>query len=237
MILALETATNVCSIALVADQKLVVEKNLIEPRAHAQKLGVMIQDLMAEVGLNFSDLEAIAVSKGPGSYTGLRIGVSTAKGLAWAHDVPIIGVNSLEGMAYTLLEEAKENDVVCALIDARRDEIFMAAFRKTADGFDWHYETCSCLVDELEAKLALNSNDQLWLIGDGAAKSEKGFTRIHPKVLPIETHFAKASGIGLCAFRRMQNKEMEDVASFEPYYFKEFETRPSKKIPFAIPER
>lgn len=234
MILALETATTVCSVALIDDGNVVYAHHLHEPRAHAQKLAQMIETALHETRLTFPQLDAIAVSKGPGSYTGLRIGVSTAKGLAFAHDLPLIGINALEGLAQSVLKDVPENAVICVLFDARRNESFMAAFRKKEGELYLYMETCSVFVETLEETLALEPNEMLYLVGDGAAKSVAGFSEVQPILLPLETHFPNASGIAECAAKRLKKHDFEEVASFEPFYLKDFEAKPSKKIPFVV---
>ena len=129
LILQLETATSVCAVALSIDGKTIAFKEETAQNIHASKLTLFISEVMEQAGIKFNDLDAIAVSKGPGSYTGLRIGVSTAKGLCFALDKPLIGINTLKMMATGFLaEHAGYEGLVCPMIDARRMEVFTAVF-------------------------------------------------------------------------------------------------------------
>src|SRR3546814_106113 len=131
-ILQLETATQVCSAALAVDGDTVASIDVDEPNVHASRLTLMIAELLQKTGLSFGDLSAVAVSKGPGSYTGLRIGVSTAKGLCYAADLPLIGVDTLAGMAAGFVAVnsrfVERNTRLCPMVDARRMEVYTAAF-------------------------------------------------------------------------------------------------------------
>ena len=148
-LLALETATDVCSAALMRDGTLTAQASLHRPRVHAEQLAPLIRDLLARAAVDRSALDAVAVSMGPGSYTGLRIGVSTAKGLALAVDAVLIGVPTLEALAASVQPCAELGDVACALLDARRDEVYAAAYRFDDDGLAPFAATSARAVDTL----------------------------------------------------------------------------------------
>src|SRR5690606_13682330 len=131
---AIETATTVCSVALWTDEDVVVEAALYRPRAHAENLVPLIGDVLRYGAIAPRDVDAVAVSAGPGSYTGLRIGASTAKGLVTAVDAELVAVPSLEALASAAADLIGESDMLLAVFGARRDEVFAAAFCKQADG-------------------------------------------------------------------------------------------------------
>jgi len=133
-LLALETATNTCGAALLVDGSVVAEAHVHRPRVHARYLTPLVESVVERGDISMQELTAVAVSMGPGSYTGLRIGVSTAKGFAMATGAPLVGVPTLEALAATVLPYADEEDLICALLDARRDEVYAAAYRVRSAG-------------------------------------------------------------------------------------------------------
>ena len=213
LILNIETATKNCSVALSKDGRTLAIRELSEQNfSHAEKLHVFIEELFAESHLKLQDLSAIAVSQGPGSYTGLRIGVSAAKGLCYALSIPLIAVDTLEILARKI---NISNGTILPMIDARRLEVYSAFF-------DSNYakirETKAEIIDENSFQ---EETEILHLIGDGAMKFKEILTDEKFKYYP-EIQFPSAAEMSLISFQKFQNKQFEDVAYFEPFYLKDF---------------
>ncbi|MEJ5995454.1 tRNA (adenosine(37)-N6)-threonylcarbamoyltransferase complex dimerization subunit type 1 TsaB [Pedobacter sp. Du54] len=224
-ILQLETATPVCSVALSINGKTVALKEETAQNIHASKLTLFINDVMEQAGIKFSDLDAIAVSKGPGSYTGLRIGVSTAKGLCFALDKPLIGINTLSMIAAGFLAEQPDyKGLICPMIDARRMEVFTAIF----DYNLMEVEATNAKIIDDSSFLALLDTYEMAFIGNGAEKCSS--TIQHKNAKFLTTNYNSASNMTLLANVAFTSKNFEDVAYFEPFYLKDFVfTVPKKK--------
>lgn len=224
-ILQIETATQVCSAAISKDGNTIALKELMASNIHAGSLTLFIQDVMERSGMQFSELDAIAVSKGPGSYTGLRIGVSTAKGLCYALDKPLIGIDTLQMMAEGYLSaNPAYSGLVCAMIDARRMEVFTAVFNRDLGTV---MPVSAKIIDEESFKDLLSSNEVVF-IGDGAPKCSdvlKGSNAIFS-----DLNFNSAANMSKLAERAYTATVFEDLAYFEPFYLKDFVlTSPKKK--------
>ena len=219
-ILCIETATIACSVALTKDGIVLSKKETTEKNAHSAKLTIFIDEVLKENKLGFSDLDAIAVSKGPGSYTGLRIGVSTAKGLCYALDVPLIAINTLQslawGMAGSFSEKKHTSPLLCPMIDARRMEVYAAVFN-----FDLE-EVRETRADIIEADSFLEYLDESQVIffGDGADKCKEIIT--HPNAVFVDDVFPSSANMAIPANQKFIQKQFEDVAYFEPFYLKDF---------------
>jgi len=221
LILNIETATQICSISLAKDGALLAIRELNEKNVHAEVLTVFIQEIMAEASLGLSDIDAVAISKGPGSYTGLRIGLSTAKGLCYSLDIPLISVSSLQAMAQyaamMLKDEIKENTLFAPMIDARRMEVYSAFYNtdiEKVSKIEPHIFSEASFVEE-------EKDHELLLVGDGCGKSLELFAdRENIKVFPD----VLSSSLGMIPLseKKFQAKDFEDVAYFEPFYLKEF---------------
>lgn len=226
IILQIETATPVCSAAISRDGITVALKEEQASNIHAGSLTLFIQDAMQQAGLQFSDLDAVAVSKGPGSYTGLRIGVSTAKGLCFALDKPLIAVDTLQMMAEGFL--AKEPDyqgLVCSMIDARRMEVFTAVFDVA---LSYVKPTSATIIDE-DSFAAELADTTVTFIGDGAMKCSEILA--HSRATFLADNFNSAANMSKLAYQRFLDHTFENVAYFEPFYLKDFVfTTPKKKV-------
>lgn len=231
LILNIETATEICSVALAKNGSLVSIAESTAPRSHASVLTMLIQKVITESGYQFSELDAIAVSKGPGSYTGLRIGAATAKGLCYALDKPMIAINTLQAMTsfFLLFNKlqisnfpvphfaGKLQTLFVPLIDARRMEVYTAAF-------DQHLN----MVSDTRAEI-LNENSfsellkkyKLIFFGDGVAKC-KNVLKISSNADFIEGFTTSANGMINLSKEAFERKQFEDIAYFEPYYLKDF---------------
>ena len=230
-ILLIETSTALCSTALAEDGVITSYRESAGQKAHASLTAVFINEMLEERGLTLNDCDAICVSKGPGSYTGLRVGVSTAKGLCFGSGKPLIAIGTLDTLvaqAYEIATAPAEprNDVsyIIPMIDARRMEVYSAVF---SDGPDYVQitETAPVIVDENSFAEYLEQGPVLF-IGDGAGKCAEVIR--HPNA-----HFSqcwpKASSMLVPALQVYKEKRFEDVAYFEPFYLKEFVATVSKK--------
>lgn len=227
MILCIETATNICSVALCNTDGIAALRESSEEKSHASMLSLFIIDLLAENRLKAADLEAVAVSMGPGSYTGLRIGVSVAKGIAYASKIPLVAINTLESMFHGMIGISPENDsdLFCPAIDARRMEIYSALFYR--DG-RLARETASEVIDENSYASMLQDNKILFF-GTGAKKCSEAIR--HPNARFNHEMVISAASMHLPARTAVREKNYADVAYFEPYYLKDFiATIPRKNL-------
>lgn len=224
-ILALETATRMCSVALLRDGVATHYRELNDGYSHAEKLTVFVEQVLAEAGITARELDAVAVSKGPGSYTGLRIGTSTAKGICYALNIPLIAIDTLHAMCFLPELAAPKNAWKCPMIDARRMEVYTALF--SADG-EPQAATEAKIIDaqSFESELAVN---QLVFFGDGANKCEE-VLGAHPNAHIVRDAFPSARAFGPLAEAAFAAKRFEDVAYYEPYYLKDFVAGKPKKL-------
>lgn len=223
LILSIETATSVCSVALHDEcGKMVGLAELYQDNVHAQKLMPLIDALLQQVGVSRRELTAIAVSSGPGSYTGLRIGVSTAKGLAYALGIPLIGVDTLDALAKRTASFIAANDFIVPMIDARRMEVYC----KVLDGqMEELIPLAPLIVDEGSFDPYL-SFGKVFFIGDANEKVREVIKHDNAVFVPL---LNSASTVGEIAVIKFQEQVFEDVAYFEPNYLKEFRVLKSKK--------
>ncbi|GAL62473.1 tRNA (adenosine(37)-N6)-threonylcarbamoyltransferase complex dimerization subunit type 1 TsaB [Algibacter lectus] len=213
-ILNIETATTNCSVSIAKDgETIVLKEDNDKSYSHAERLHVYIDSALKEVGITGADLSAIAISKGPGSYTGLRIGVSTAKGLCFALDKPLIAVPTLAALAK---QAAMDHGVVVAMLDARRMEVYSAIY-------DSNYNEIRATEAQIldENAFAENlQNGKVYFIGNGVEKTKTLIT--NPNAIFIENKLPSANEMSALAYKKYQNNNFEDVAYFEPYYLKDF---------------
>lgn len=230
LILSIETGTDICSVALANDGELMALRESDEGRDHAKKVALFVDELLRETGVQSSDLDAIAVGKGPGSYTGLRIGVSFAKGMCYALDIPLIAIGSLDALTEVaredydagildIEEEEWAKAKLCPLVDARRMEVY-------AEVFDNEGKALTDVVAEVVTEDSFKEwrKDKFVIFGNGAKKctellSDAIFVDIAPS----------ARGIVRLAEESFKAQKFEDLAYFEPFYLKEFLVIPSKK--------
>ena len=216
-LLCIETATTNCSVALVNEEGLLAYKEDYDNNySHAERLHVFIRDMLAEAKIDFADLSAIAVSKGPGSYTGLRIGVSAAKGLCYALDIPLLSVPTLKGLAKQI---TAGNGVIIPMIDARRMEVYSAIY--DASTYEEIKETKAEIL-EPESYQRYLEKGKVYFIGNGVAK----FKEIcdHPNAEFILGKLPSAKEMAILGYDKFLNKDFEDVSYFDPYYLKDFVT-------------
>ena len=221
MILCLETATPVCSVALNDGCCTLALRETEGQNAHSEKITNFIREAMETAGIDYRQLDAVAVSKGPGSYTGLRIGVSTAKGICYAADVPLMAIDTLEAMAYGMKEklgsQLAENDLLIPMIDARRMEVYAAVFDANLNKIE---DTAALVIDE-NAFGDLRKDRRLWLFGDGAPKLSKLFEN-QPNITVIDGFKPSAAFMRNLADKALREHDFVNVAYFEPFYLKDF---------------
>ncbi len=214
LILSIETATTNCSVSLSKDgETIVLKEDYDKSYSHAERLHVYIDNALEEAEIESKDIDAIAVSKGPGSYTGLRIGVSAAKGLCFALDKPLISVATLEALANQVV--CKEG-VIVAMLDARRMEVYSAVFNSEHKQIR---DTQAQILDECAFAEYLEKGN-VYFIGNGVEKT-KGLIQ-HPNAVFIEDKLPSSNEMSLLAFNKYKISDIEDVAYFEPYYLKDF---------------
>ncbi len=215
MILCIETATTNCSVALGKEGKLVaLKEDYSSDYSHAERLHLFIDAILRENDLESKDLSGVAVSKGPGSYTGLRIGVSAAKGLCFSLDIPLISIPTLTSLARQVDVEAGE--FIIPLLDARRMEVYTAGFNSS---FDQVFDTRAQILEE-DAFAAYLDKGVVTFIGNGVEKFQK-ICR-HENAVFIKGKLPSAAEMPSIAFEKFQKSDFEDVAYFEPYYLKDF---------------
>jgi len=221
-LLNIETSTGVCSVALSIDGEVVAIQESFTKNSHAELITIFSQKVVTEAGLKFSDLNAVVVSKGPGSYTGLRIGVSTAKGFCFGLDIPLISIGTLTAMATGMINKLNSfaesnNTLFCPMIDARRMEVYTALFSSNMDEVK---QTTAKIIDKDSFRDQLSSY-KIIFGGDGAAKC-KVILDYQPNAVFMEDFHPSAAYLSTIAEQKFRDKEYENTAYFEPYYLKDF---------------
>lgn len=221
LILNLETATKNCSVSLSENGKIISIKELNTGGfSHAEKLHPFIEEVLAKSNYALSDLDAVSISKGPGSYTGLRIGVSSAKGICYGNDIPLISISTLESMASS---QKGKSQFILPLLDARRMEVYASVFN--SEGLEIR-ETRAEIIDETSFSEFLEKGKVLFF-GDGAEKCKSIIP--HENAIYLDDFHPSAEDMGEIAENMFVNKQFEDVAYFEPFYLKDFVATKSLK--------
>lgn len=226
-ILHIETSTTVCSVAVSEDGQNIFVKEDFQGPSHATLLGGFVDEALSLIDSHAIPLDAVAVSCGPGSYTGLRIGVSMAKGICYGRDVPLIGLPTLEIMTVPVLlyQELPEDALLCPMIDARRMEVYAAIYDRS---LATQRNTSADIIDENSYLEFLNEHP-VYFFGNGAAKCKEKIT--HPNAHFLDDIHPLAKMMFPLAEKAMANEKFEDVAYFEPFYLKEFiATTPKNRI-------
>ena len=220
-LLSIESATTVCSVCLSADAKVIAKKEINNGFSHAENLHVFISGLLEETGMSLQEIQAIAVSKGPGSYTGLRIGVSTAKGLCYALSKPLISIDTLESMAHQAIEKIGKDQYYCPMLDARRMEVYCAVYNQ-------HLEPVlpvQARVLDAESINIFKLDKPICFFGDGMPKcmsllEHNPWATFEADINPSSVNMVQI------ALKKYHEKKFEEVAYFEPFYLKEFYVKP-----------
>lgn len=221
-LLLLETATQICSVALVRDGQVVREIHSDEPNAHSSRLACFIDEICSASGTGLDELGAVCVSSGPGSYTGLRIGVSSAKGICYALGIPLVAVPTLQNMAAGYYDAHPDYEgLVCPMIDARRMECYTALFSRQAQLCDTEAQ-----VIEADSFRTWLDGQTVTFVGDGAAKTQS-LLGGHPNARYDLDFRISATGMARLAAERLEKQQTEDVAYFEPFYLKDFVAKKS----------
>ncbi|MCF0177699.1 MAG: tRNA (adenosine(37)-N6)-threonylcarbamoyltransferase complex dimerization subunit type 1 TsaB [Bacteroidales bacterium] len=227
-ILCIETSCDICSVAIVCNGQVVNESICNEPRKQASQLAPMVKELMDKASLSFSNLAAVAVSIGPGSYTGLRTGLSTAKGICFATGLPLIGINTLDILAHRVLSSTAgaKADYVVPMIDARRMEVYQALYQNKNGQLERMDEIAPKILEPESYKELLQSQ-KVMFSGNGAAK----FSNVIASQNAIfDQTPPTASQMAVLAQNALDKGLFEDVAYSEPFYLKEFIAGAPKKL-------
>jgi tRNA threonylcarbamoyladenosine biosynthesis protein TsaB len=220
-ILNIETSTKNCSVSISKDGSLISLKEINNGNySHAEMLHPLIVDVLKESETTIDELAAVAVGKGPGSYTGLRIGVSAAKGLCFTHDLPLIAINSLEVLSHTC---NSKKGIIIPMIDARRMEVYSMIFDKSHVSLR---ETKAEIITEDSFQEYLEKDD-VYFLGDGAEKCKGILT--HKNAHFIDNMFPSAKEMASLSYEKFKKNDIEDVAYFEPFYLKNFIATQEKK--------
>lgn len=227
-ILSIDTATDVCTVSISDSGKIISLRDSAENRSHSVLLGVYVKEVLKESGLKVNELDAVAISKGPGSYTGLRIGVSVAKGLCYGANVPLVSVPTLQAMCYGipesyLIEKGLSDFYFAPMLDARRMEVYTAIY---GSDFSVIQDVNALILDE-GSFIDLLDKKPVVFFGTGAEKY-KDIVK-HENALFFEDYKHSSSYMMHIAESELSNEQFEDVAYFEPFYLKDFVTTTPKK--------
>ena len=227
LLLHLETSTRMCSVALAKDGAVVAFKEQVDlSYSHAEQLTLFIEETLKTAAVAYQDLDGIVVSKGPGSYTGLRIGVSTAKGLCYALDIPLMAIDSLTVLAHHPdLPQTGETHLRCPMIDARRMEVYAAVF----DGVGTQVRAIGADIITADSYSEYLDRQPVYFYGDGAQKCQE-VLGAHPNAKFPNLNSTSARGMAELGESLWQQQQFEDVAYFEPFYLKDFVAVKPKKM-------
>ena len=229
LILCIETGTDICSVGIARDGELMSLRESDQGRDHAKQVAVIVDELLRETGVKPDELDAVAVGMGPGSYTGLRIGVSFAKGLCYGLNIPLLAVGSLEALTDVAIKdyeagiiqvEGWDEALLCPMVDARRMEVYTQIFNSRCEA---QSEVSAEIITE-ESFSQWRAKGKLVIFGNGAAKCQE----MLPDAIYIDVA-PSARGLTRIAHQLFEAGKTEDIAYFEPFYLKDFVVIPSKK--------
>lgn len=230
LILSVETSTPICSVAIHQNGKLLANADLFLEKSHSNSLTPLIEQLLKHCDIQIHQLSAIAVSSGPGSYTGLRIGLSTVKGLCFALDIPLIAISSLDSMTAQIFQfHENQSSIFIPMLDARRMEVF---YKITGSSFQEVDKISNLILTEESFSKYLNKYDKIYLFGNGSTKAFELLRNQSPKFEWIDSINPSAKWYGKIALERYNRSLFEDLVYFEPNYGKEFYSPQSKKKSF-----
>lgn len=224
LILSLETSSKACSVALHNHGELIKSLEIHEAQAHASKLALLISDILKGSAIEINRIEAIAVSAGPGSYTGLRIGTSTAKGICFALNIPLIAIKTLHLLAWQVQDKQRMNGLLCPMIDAKRMEVYCQVLNSDMQIIS---PVQAKVIDETSFKELLQDH-KLFFFGDGAEKCKSVVNHVNANF--IDDVYPSASALGRIAFLKFRKKEFEDLKDFVPFYLKDFVAKKAQTV-------
>jgi len=227
LILNLESTTTVCSVALSDGDKIIALKETNKENSHSQLMSVFVEEIFNENKITAKDLSAVAVSKGPGSYTGLRIGVSLAKGICYGAEIPLIAIDTLYALAhgYKSANKIELDAMLCPMIDARRMEVYNVVYHSTL----YPINEVSAKVIDKDSFAEQLDHSKIYFFGNGAMKCKE---HIKSKNARFDDFNCSAKYMAAPAYERLMKKQFEDTAYFEPYYLKDFVAIPAKNKVF-----
>ena len=231
LILSIDTSTKGCSVAIHEDAKLLSISELYHEKSSSEMLTTLVAEVTKSIKISLAEIDAFAVAKGPGSYTGLRIGVSTIKGLCYTLEKPMIAINTLEAMAHQLVGLPLHVNWLCPMIDARRMEVYCAIFDASTGQ---EIQTTDAKIIDNESFMAELAENKILFFGDGAAKCKTVLGSNTNASFSENVIHPTAKTLGSLAFQKYIQQDFEEVADFEPFYLKEFfVTSPKKTNPIA----
>jgi len=214
LILNIETSTTNCSVSLSKEgETLLLKEDYNNNYSHAERLHLYIDEVLTQGEVSLNNLDAIAISKGPGSYTGLRIGVSAAKGLCFSSEKPLISVATLEALAHQV---SINKGVIVPMLDARRMEVYSAVFNSE---YDQIRDTQAQILEE-DSFIEYLEKGKVYFVGNGVKKTKELIK--HPNAVFIDNKLPSAKEMSLLAYNKYKKNDIEDVAYFEPFYLKDF---------------
>ncbi len=222
-ILHINSTTGICSVAISNRDKLIAYKETTEANSHTEVITLFIQEIMNEVNIHYKELSAVSLASGPGSYTSLRVGCSTAKGICFAHDIPLITIPSLDILASSCVQFAEEGDLIMPMIDARRMEVYTAVYDHEGNKLDKDH---ALIVDGSAYEEYVDANITHHLAGNGA---EKTLELLPQPTIKHYKHYSSAIYMVELAFAALQAKDFSDLGYFEPFYLKGANVTKSKK--------
>jgi tRNA threonylcarbamoyladenosine biosynthesis protein TsaB len=214
IILNIETATDICSVCISKSDEILIIKEADKDYSHTAKITLLIERCCAETEMSLKQLDAVAVSKGPGSYTSLRVGASTAKGICYALDKPLLAIDTLESIAHASSKDGKENFLYAPMIDARRMEVYSSLFDKDMNRIE---ETQAKIIDERSFQKYFEKGFTIVFSGNGATKCQNVIKS--PKAI-FSSEVCSAANLVPLSFQAYQRKSFSDLAYFSPLYFK-----------------
>ena len=224
LILNLETATEICSVGLSEGEALICLKETSEQYKHASQITILIQKCLAEAGHSLHDIDAVAVSKGPGSFTALRIGIATAKGICYSLEKPLIAIDTLQSIALGCFLKGKKEALYCPMIDARRMEVYTALFNYQNQAIE---EAKALIVEENSFEVQDQAQQHIIFCGNGAAKCQKV---LKSPFFTFSDTLCSAAYMPKLSHQAYEEGKFVDLAYFEPFYLKSPNITKPKKL-------
>ena len=223
-ILSLDTSSKICSVAVLEDTDVIIEKHIENELTHSQKLMPLVDEILKQTNLTLKDFDFYACSVGPGSFTGVRIGVSTVKAFCDVTNVPIVSVSSLESLAYNTLASNFTNDadLVCSILDAKNDNVYFELFKKLDNHFELIENLDAKNIDEMITLLKKYHSTSILFVGDGAKKHQYKLLEYFSKATFVEDVFNKqtSNSVGIAGYYHFKNGNFGDSNSITPLYLR-----------------